>query len=109
MQTFRLIVALGLLSLAMYIVWQAVSAWRAASGSVWQRLLASAKDSATILWAKFVSLIASLAGLAGEFADAVGAPGVKEQVQSALGNPVYVALFLVGVSFISIAARKRTL
>jgi hypothetical protein len=109
MQTFRLIVSLGLGALALYIIWQVVSAYRSATGTTWQRLLATGKQSATILWGKFSVVIAGLAGFLGDFADTLGAPGVKDTIQNALAKPVYVALFVVGISLVSMLARKRTL
>jgi hypothetical protein len=49
-----------------YIVVDAVISYRAAVGTVWQRLLAAGKDSATVLWARFTVCVAAVANGLGD-------------------------------------------
>jgi hypothetical protein len=108
MQTFRLILSLGALALAAYIVFTFAREYREAKGSTWDRLLEASRDSATILWQKFVILVAAVGASLGQLADMIDQPELKESIQSAL-KPEYVAAFVIGTALVSWWARKRTM
>lgn len=95
-------------SLLAYIAYVVSSAWKNQTGTVWQRILGTANESATILWAKFVAAIAIIVGGMDYIADIIGAPEVKDAIQGVM-NPKYVAGFLVAVALITVIARKRTM
>jgi len=95
-------------SLLAYIAYVVFSAWKNQTGTVWQRILGTANESATILWAKFVAAIAIIVGGMDYIADIIGAPEVKDAIQGVM-NPKYVAGFLVAVALITVIARKRTM
>lgn len=95
-------------SLLAYIAYVVFSAWKNQTGTVWQRILGMANESATILWAKFVAAIAIIVGGMDYIADIIGAPEVKDAIQGVM-NPKYVAGFLVAVALITVIARKRTM
>ena len=81
-----------------------------ASGTVWQKLLAVGKNSATILWARFTGLVAALAGALAFVADYLNAPGVGDAIKSGIGDhPQYVAAFSLFVAVMTEFARRRTL
>ena len=95
-------------SLLAYIAYVVFSAWKNQTGTVWQRILGTANESATILWAKFVAAIAIIVGGMDYIADIIGAPEVKDAIQGVM-NPKYVAGFLVAVALITVISRKRTM
>jgi hypothetical protein len=101
---FDLIITAALI----YIVVDAVMSYRAAVGSVWQRLLAAGKDSATILWARFVVVAAWIVNALVWLAELLNAPNVAAAIQQ-YGGPKTVAAIMVTVAFITELARRRTL
>lgn len=108
MQIIRFIIIAAIITLVVY---TAVDLWlryRDAVGSPWQRLLSAGRDSATILWQRFVIVVTGLAGTLGEAADWLNEPALKDAITAAL-KPEYVAAFTIAVALITIAARKRTL
>jgi len=108
MHTLRVILALAAVGLAAYIVTVFVMEYREARGSVWERLLEAARDSATILWQKFVIIVAAGGASLGQFTDLIDQPELKSGIQAAM-KPEYVAAFTIAVALISWWARKRTL
>lgn len=92
-----------------YIAYTVAQAWRSnTAGSTWERILATASSSSTILWQKFVALIAIVTAGFDYLADVLGMPDVKETIQSMM-NPKYVAGFVLAVAIVTIFARRRTL
>lgn len=83
-------------------------ALRDASGSTWQRVIAAAQGSATILWARFVALVGLATGGLASAADYLGDPSIGSAIQT-YGKPQYVAAALVLIAVITTWARKRTL
>lgn len=110
MQTLRLIVSLGLFAIAAYLIFKIALRFKQATGTVLERLLATAKDSATILWNKVVAVVALLIGSLGDIAELAGQPELKTAIETYLGgNAKLLSGALLVVAFISILARKRTL
>lgn len=110
LQNIKLIISLGLVAVALYLVWQVAARYRAAEGTVWERLLATAKDSATILFNKVVAVVALLVGGLGDVAEFAGQPELKTTIETYLGgNPKVLTVVLLIVATITIFARKRTL
>lgn len=107
--TIRILIACGFLSVIGYFGWSIYRGYRAATGNTWERLIAAAKDSATILWARFVAIIASVVGVIGDAGNLFGLPQVQPFVEQWLSNPKVIAAVLLGVSLITELARKRTL
>jgi len=104
----HLAVTLALLATVAYFAVTMALAYRSASGTTWARLIAAAKGSATILWARFVAAITMLATAGVELATTLDAPSVAQAIQSFV-QPQYVSAALVAVAVISELARKRTL
>lgn len=77
-------------------------------GSVWQRLLAAGKGSATIIWQRFLMLIGAGTAALAELADLLNAPGVADTIKSYM-QPQYVAAFIIVAALIGELARWRTL
>jgi hypothetical protein len=91
-----------------YLIVDAVISYRSAVGTVWQRVLAAGKQSATILWARFTIAVAALANGLIWLADLLNAPNVANAIQQFMG-PKTVAAIMVTVAFVSELARRRTL
>lgn len=104
----KLAITLALAAFVAYVVYVVVSSYVKSTGSPWQRLLATAQQSATILWAKFTAAVAVMAAGLDYIADYIGAPEIQELIKSAM-KPTYVAGFVVFVALVTIWARKRTL
>jgi|SRR5271166_2261443 len=91
-----------------YFIFEAVKDYRAAAGSVWARILAAGKASATIAWARFTVIVAAFANSLVWLADVVNAPTVATAIQTYL-KPSVVAGIMVTVALITELARRRTL
>jgi hypothetical protein len=94
--------------LVLYFLYDAVTGYIAATGTVWERLLAAGKGSATIVWSRFVVMVSGLSGGLVVAADYLNAPGVASAVQSVI-QPQYVMAFTVAIAVITEFARRRTL
>jgi hypothetical protein len=108
LQTIRILVVIALIALVAYSAIDLAIRYRVTVGSPWERLIVAGRDSATILWQRFVIIVAGLAGSLGELADWLNEPALKEAIQASL-KPEYVAVFTVAVALVTIVARKRTL
>ncbi|HEY1361496.1 MAG TPA: hypothetical protein VGF60_04580 [Xanthobacteraceae bacterium] len=91
-----------------YVAIDAVRSFTRAAGSLWQRLLAVGKQSSTLLWQRFVVLVAGLADALAWAADLLGEPSVASALQAHL-KPSTVAAVMVAVAIVSELARRRTL
>lgn len=107
--TIRLVFELGLAAIAAYFVFNVYAGYRAATGSWWTRLLAGARNSATMLWAKFCVVLAAVVANLDHIADALGQPDAKEYIQVILGNPKAVAGVMLALTAVTMWARARTL
>ena len=103
--TIVLVAALAILA---YIAYRVVLNYRAAEGTVWERLIVAAKNSATVLWQYVVIAGGTLLGWSVQLADALNMPEVRSVIQDNL-KPEYVGLALVGIAIITVVARLRTL
>jgi hypothetical protein len=97
-----------LLALIVRIVYVFVMQYRKAEGTMIDKVLQAADGSATILWSRFVSLVASSSSLLCVAADYLNAPGIKDQIQAVL-KPEYVAWTLLAMAIVTEVSRRRTL
>jgi hypothetical protein len=72
----------------------------------WRRLLQAAEDSETILWNKFVILLAAGVADLNNFLDLIGASDLKQYVNDIFGSPKIVAAVAMAIAVISIMARR---
>jgi|GEM_PF-6648267 hypothetical protein len=107
--TLRLVFDFGLAALAAYFVFNVYAGYRAATGTVWQRLLAGARNSATMLWSKFCIILAAVVANLDQIADAIGQPEAKQYIADILGNPKAVAGVMLAITAVTMIARARTL
>lgn len=100
---------LGVVALAAaYFVWRIVAAYRAATGTVWERALATAKGSATILWQYVVGAAGVAMTYAAQVADFFNMPEVRDFITKQL-TPTQVGIALVAIAAITVWARMRNL
>ena len=93
---------------AIYGIHRAVAAYREATGSTWQRLLATAGESATVLWSYIVAAGGVGLAWADEVAQFLNAPEVTSFIQQHL-SPTNVGVAMTAIAVITIVARLRTL
>lgn len=94
--------------IAAYFLYVAVTDYKAAIGTTWQRLLAAGKDSATVLWARFTVVVTGMVTGLVWAADLVNAPSVATAITTYM-KPSVVAGIMITVALITELARKRTL
>lgn len=109
MHTLGIIFSIAMLAFAAYVAWTVYSQYRKETGTTWNRLLATAEHSATILWSKFCYVLAGIVGQLDNIADFFNAPEAKDFINTWIGNPKLIAGIMLAMAFITIMARKRTL
>lgn len=102
------VIDLFIAALVIYFAYDLVTSFYASSGTLWQRLLATGKQSATILWSRFVVLVTGLSGGLVLLADYLNAPGVADAIKAVI-QPQYVMILLIAIPLINEFARRRTL
>ncbi|WP_456624303.1 MULTISPECIES: hypothetical protein [unclassified Bradyrhizobium] len=65
--------------------------------------------SMTVAWSYCVALAGALASIIDDLADALGDPGVKDQISAAIGDVKATGRILLAISVVTILARLRTL
>lgn len=73
------------------------------------RLKAACLHSMTIAWSYCIALFGALASVSDDLADALGDPGVKDQISSAIGDAKTTGRIMLMISVVTIIARLRTL
>lgn len=104
----QLIIFLVLTFAATYIVVRMVRYFFLATGTFWQRLLATAKRSFTIFIQFIVLLWSWVLGGVGMASDVVNLPQVQDFLRILL-KPVYLAGIIAFIAALTIFARMRTL
>jgi hypothetical protein len=102
------ILTLFIIAVLGYVTFVTVHGYLAASGTVWQRLVAAFRASLTVFWARLNALSILAVAAVSEITSFLGAPGVKEAIEPYLAPQfmlAYVVLVLLGAE----VARRRTL
>lgn len=73
------------------------------------KIKAACLHSMTIAWSYCIALAGALASIIDDLADALGDPGIKDQISSALGDGKTAGRILLVISVVTIIARLRTL
>ena len=94
--------------IALYVIYDAVSSYASATGTVWQRFLAVGKHSATILWSRALIVFGVAVDILSQLADFLGAPGASISLQQYLDAKTLAGI-MIGVAVITEYARRRTL
>lgn len=103
-----LIVSIAVLCFVAYVVYVYVREFREAVGTVWQRAVEAAKDSATVLWNGFIAAASATTLAAEHVATFLNLPEVATFINQSV--PVrYVAWAFLGITVVTIIARLRSL
>jgi len=73
------------------------------------RIKAVCLHSMTIAWSYCIALAGALASIVDDLADALGDPGVKDQISAAIGDVRMTGRVMLAISVVTIIARLRTL
>ena len=73
------------------------------------RIKAVCLHSMTIAWSYCIALTGALASIVDDLADALGDPGVKDQISAAIGDVRMTGRVMLAISVVTIIARLRTL
>jgi hypothetical protein len=76
---------------------------------MWANIKASCLHSLTIAWGYLLALVGAGMSLLDGVADAFGDPSLKDQISSAVGDPVTTGRILLGISIVTIVVRLRSL
>ena len=77
------------------------------TGTTYDRVWAAFKDSGTILWNKFIIVLAAVIAQLDNVADFFNMPELKNYINLALSNPKTVAIVMLGISSLTIVVRMR--
>ena len=101
----------GLVTIALTLYFFGMIAWKYAHSndrSVWTRLLNATQESATIMWSKFVIIVAGIVINVDALVDFMGVPQLKEYIDPFF-DPKIVGAVIVAIMAINMRARFRTL
>jgi hypothetical protein len=76
---------------------------------MWLRVKTCCLNSLTMAWGYCLAFAGAAMQAIDLIADALGDPGLRDQVSAAIGDPKTVGRILLGVSIITIIARLRSL
>lgn len=109
MKTIGIFVSLAFACVAIYIAATMINAYRKHPElSGWERWLATARESATMLWAKFSLVIAGVVANLDTIFNAVGLPQVTEAINK-YADPKVAAAIIAVIALGAGLTRMRTL
>ena len=76
---------------------------------MWARIKAACRHSLTIAWGYVLAFIGGLLSIIDTISDALGDPGLKDQISAAFGDTRTVGRILLLISLITIIARLLSL
>lgn len=77
--------------------------------TIWQKIKASCLRSLTIAWGYVLAFTGSVLAMIDSISDALGDPGLKDQVSAAFGDARTTGRILLVISLLTILARLRSL
>ena len=104
----RVIILLACLAAIAFAAYRVTSRYRASTGTTWQRVLATAEGSATVLWGYIVALGGLAVQAASSGADVLNMPEIKEWITSYLSPELAGGVLLV-IGVLTVLARFRSL
>jgi hypothetical protein len=108
MKTISIIIDIAIFGFVAWVVYDAVTRYRAETGTTWDKLLAVGKGSATILIQRGAYVLAALAEFLPSLIETAGAPGVASALQTVVpggAGPYY----MLAIAVFTELARRRTL
>ena len=76
---------------------------------MWARIKGCCLNSLTVAWGYCLAFAGAVMQAIDTIADALGDPGLRDQISAAIGDATTVGRILLGVSIITIIARLRSL
>jgi hypothetical protein len=73
------------------------------------RIRAACLHSLTIAWGYVLAVVGAVMSVVDNIGDALGDPGLKDQISAAIGDAKTTGRILLGISIITILARLRSL
>lgn len=110
MHTLRMV--FGIFCLAVFVYIAATIVWQyyhETDKTGWARWLATARDSATLLFNKLVALVAAAIGGAGQIADLLGAPELRDWLNAHIGDAKVLSSVILAITVCIFLTRMRTL
>lgn len=104
------VIGLALAAVALYFT--ALTLWKfyhSDEERTWDRLLATAKDSATMLVSRLAIIFAGLLANLDDVVGTIGLDSLKGYIDSAFSSPKTTGVIIVLIIGLVMAARKRTL
>ncbi|WP_249122856.1 MULTISPECIES: hypothetical protein [unclassified Bradyrhizobium] len=87
----------------------ALKAFYADADTFWQKAWALAWRSLTVAWSYLLALVGALFQAIDSIGDALGDPGLKDQIAAAIGDARTVGRILLGISIVTLVARLRSI
>lgn len=100
------IITFILLAFIGWFVWNTYRGFKSATGTIWERLLGSTKNSAVLFWTALVSVVTAGWNSVLNFTDFLGMPEVREFATKNF-TPEMASGIMLGVMFIIALARLR--
>lgn len=91
-----------------YGLYRASAIFAMSEGTIWDRLLATSKESATLLWSKVLALAGTLISWAALLSEYLNLPEVQHFITAVL-KPEHVGIALIVIAGVTAAARLRSL
>lgn len=76
---------------------------------MWAKAKASCMNSLTIAWGYLLAFAGAVMQAMDSIADALGDPGIKDQISAAVGDAKTTGRILLGISVVTIIARLRSI
>lgn len=76
---------------------------------MWMRIKSCCLHSLTVAWGYCLAVTGALMQAVDTIADALGDPGLRDQISAAIGDTKTVGRILLGVSIVTIIARLRSI
>jgi len=76
---------------------------------IWRKLKAACLHSLTVAWSYALAITGAIFQAIDSIGDALGDPGLKDQLTVAIGDTQTVGRILLGISIITLIARLRSL
>lgn len=76
---------------------------------MWGRIKSTCLHSLTIAWSYVLAIVGGVMSTIDNVGDALGDPGLKDQISAAIGDAKLAGRVLLGISIITILARLRSL
>ena len=106
MDLIAYVIAAAALGGGAIVTYRLVAAYRAATGTPWQRLLLVFRNSETVLWARAQVLVGALMALAEGATSFVQDPAISGAVQQIV-KPEYLPFYVIAIGLVTELVRRH--